>query len=426
MQYCLCSDRAIYKRGMYKSRVAIEYIIYLLFWGALFLSPFWGFILAGSASQVEWSNVYRFWIYLLPALILFYVNNNLLMPFLLMNKKRERHYLLYLICIIALAYLGSLIITSTRDVGNVPSHKRTARMMDRPGGRMPHREAPRMQVYATYTEAQQTIHSFFVENDAYNVKLSPPARGKNMPFAFLHPDNVQILLIVFVLAFNICVRLFFLTLRNDEHLREVEKEKLRTELDYLKYQINPHFFMNTLNNIHALIDIDSVKAQEAVIGLSKMMRHVLYDAHSAFVPLEKEIEFLNSYTELMRLRYTAALKVTTSFPPDVEGCFVPSLLFVSFLENAFKHGVAYNKESSISVSIVIDDDKICFNCFNSCVGNEAAKSDTQSHGGIGIDNVRKRLSLIYGESYSLEIEKKKSSFNVILKIPVRYDKVYNS
>ena len=118
---------------MYKSRVAIEYIIYLLFWGALFLSPFWGFILAGSASQVEWSNVYRFWIYLLPALILFYVNNNLLMPFLLMNKKRERHYLLYLICIIALAYLGSLIITSTRDVGNVPSHKRTARMMHRPG-----------------------------------------------------------------------------------------------------------------------------------------------------------------------------------------------------------------------------------------------------------------------------------------------------
>lgn len=347
------------------------------------------------------------------------------MPFLLMNKKRERHYLLYLICIIALAYFGSLIVTSTRDAA-VPPHKRGARMMDRPGGRMPHRQAPRMQVYATYTEAHRSIHSFFVENDAYNVKLSPPSRGKNLPYAFLHPDNVQILLIVFVLAFNICVRLFFLTLRNDEHLREVEKEKLRTELDYLKYQINPHFFMNTLNNIHALIDIDSVKAQEAVIGLSKMMRHVLYDAHSAFVPLEKEIEFLNSYVELMRLRYTAALKITTSFPPDVEGYHVPSLLFVSFLENAFKHGVSYNKESSISVSIFIDDDRICFNCFNSCSTGSAADNGSPSHGGIGIDNVRKRLSLIYGEAYSLEIEKKKSSFNVILKIPMRYDKVYNS
>ena len=412
---------------MYKSRVAIEYVIYLLFWGALFLSPFWGFILTGSGSVVEWDNVFKFWIYLLPALILFYVNNNLLMPFLLMNKKRERHYLLYLICIIALAYLGSLIVTSTRNDAIFPPHKRSARMMDHPDGRMPHRQAPRMPVYAIYTPAQPSIHSFFIDNASYEVKLSPPARGRNIPYVFLHPDNVQILLIVFVLAFNICVRLFFLTLRNDEHLREVEKEKLRTELDYLKYQINPHFFMNTLNNIHALIDIDSVKAQEAVIGLSKMMRHVLYDAHSAFVSLEKEIEFLNSYVELMRLRYTQALNIKTSFPPDIEGYSVPSLLFVSFLENAFKHGVSYNKESVISVGISIEKGYICFNCFNSCAKVAGAEnSNPTQQMGIGIDNVRKRLSLIYGEAHSLEIEKKKSSFNVILKIPVQYDKVYNS
>lgn len=412
---------------MYKSRVAIEYVIYLLFWGALFLSPFWGFILTGSGSVVEWDNVFKFWIYLLPALILFYVNNNLLMPFLLMNKKRERHYLLYLICIIALAYLGSLIVTSTRNDAIFPPHKRSARMMDHPDGRMPHRQAPRMPVYAIYTPAQPSIHSFFFDNTSYNIKMSPPSRGRNLPFAFLHPDSVQILLIVFVLAFNICVRLFFLTLRNDEHLREVEKEKLRTELDYLKYQINPHFFMNTLNNIHALIDIDSVKAQEAVIGLSKMMRHVLYDSHSAFVSLEKEIEFLNSYVELMRLRYTQALNIKTSFPPDIEGYSVPSLLFVSFLENAFKHGVSYNKESVISVGISIENGFICFNCFNSCAKVAGAEnSNPTQQMGIGIDNVRKRLSLMYGEAYSFEIEKKKSSFNVVLKIPVQYDKVYNS
>ena len=185
--------------------------------------------------------------------------------------------------------------------------------------------------------------------------------------------------------------------------------------------------MNTLNNIHALIDIDSVKAQEAVIGLSKMMRHVLYDAHSAFVSLEKEIEFLNSYVELMRLRYTQALNIKTSFPPDIEGYSVPSLLFVSFLENAFKHGVSYNKESVISVGISIEKGYICFNCFNSCAKVAGAEnSNPTQQMGIGIDNVRKRLSLIYGEAHSLEIEKKKSSFNVILKIPVQYDKVYNS
>ena len=391
------------------------------------MSPFWGFILTGSGSVVEWDNVFRFWIYLLPALILFYVNNNLLMPFLLMNKKRERHYLLYLICIIALAYLGSLIVTSTRNDAVLPPHRRSAHMMDHPNGRMPHRKAPRMPVYAIYIPAQPSIHSFFVDNTSYNIKMSPPSQDRNMPFVFLHPDSVQILLIVFVLAFNICVRLFFLTLRNDEHLREVEKEKLRTELDYLKYQINPHFFMNTLNNIHALIDIDSVKAQEAVIGLSKMMRHVLYDAHSAFVPLEKEIEFLNSYVELMRLRYTRALNIKTLFPHDIEGYYVPSLLFVSFLENAFKHGVSYNKESVISVGISIENGFICFNCFNSCAKEcNSENSNRTQQKGIGIDNVRKRLSLMYGEAYSFEIEKKRTCFNVVLKIPVQYDKVYNS
>ncbi len=413
--------RNIYLRGMYKGRVAIEYIIYFLFWVALFLSPFWGFILGHSTSAVEWELVFRFWVYLLPAFILFFVNNNLLMPFLLLNKKRERHYLLYLICIIALAYFGALLVTSARDDVNVPPHRRSAHMMARPNGGMPSRKAPRMQAYAIYTEAQPTIHSFFCENAPHNIKMSPPER--NMPFAFLHPDSVQILLIVFVLAFNICVRLFFLTLRNDDHLREVEKEKLRTELDYLKYQINPHFFMNTLNNIHALIDIDASRAQEAVIGLSKMMRYVLYDAHSQLVLLQKEIEFINSYVELMRLRYTSALKIKTSFPPVAEEYYVPSLLFVSFLENAFKHGVSHNQESSIDVAVSVENERIRFSCSNSSAG-EGNATQERSHSGIGIDNVRKRLSLIYGEDYSLEIEKNKIKFSVILKIPAQYDKVY--
>lgn len=410
---------------MCKGKVAIEYIIYFLFWGALFLSPFWGFILGGSTSAVEWSKVYRFWLYLLPALILFFVNNNLLMPFLLFKKRSERHYLWYLICIIALAYSGYVIVTSAIN-GGMDNKRRSMYAMERPGGRMPKREAPRMYVFVKYFRTQSTIHDFFYENTPINVKMPPPAeKGKELPIVFWHPDSVQILLIVFVLVFNICVRLFFLILRNDDRLREVEKEKLRTELDYLKYQINPHFFMNTLNNIHALIDIDTNKAQAAVIGLSKMMRHVLYDAHSAFVSLEKEIEFLKSYIELMRLRYTDALNIQTSFPQNIEGASVPSLLFVSFLENAFKHGVSYNQRSTITVNICIDD-KISFRCSNNCAEKIEAGNADRSYSGIGIDNVRKRLSLIYGEDYSLEIEKNRTKFSVMLKIPMQHDEMSNS
>lgn len=406
---------------MYKSRISIEYVIYILFWGALFLSPFWGFILGGSSSAVEWTQVFKFWLYLLPALVLFFINNNLLMPFLLLVKKRERYYLLCLICIIALVYLSFVIASATGGASSM--QKRDMHSMERPRGEMPGRKAPRMYVYSKYTGTQSTIHDFFCENNAVSVKMSPPTdKDRGFQAALLHPDTVQILLIVFVLAFNICVRLFFLTLRADERLREVEKAKLRTELDYLKYQINPHFFMNTLNNIHALIDIDATKAQEAVIGLSKMMRHVLYEAHLPMVPLEKEIEFLNSYVELMRLRYTSALKIKTMFPLNAERYSVPSLLFVSFLENAFKHGVSYTKKSNIDVAIEVDESVICFRCSNNCAGNDDAVE--QPYSGIGIENVRKRLNLIYGDEHSLEIEKSSTSFCVILKLPVKYDKMY--
>ncbi|MBQ8271063.1 MAG: histidine kinase [Bacteroidaceae bacterium] len=405
------------------SRRTTEYLIYFLFWGALILSPFWGINLKAPLETVDWDQIFKFWAYLSPALILFFINNNLLMPFLL-YKKGGLHYLLHLICIMALVYFGSVFVAST--VGresNSPPHRE---MRHKPkDGRM--RKGPAMEVYAKYYNVQATVHDFFSDNYSYQIKKHRPPKDKvkALPYALVHPDSVQILIIVFTLIFNICVRLFFLTLRSDEHLKELEKQKLRTELNFLKYQINPHFFMNTLNNIHALIDIDKDKAQESLIGLSKMMRHVLYEASASFVNLSKEIEFLNSYVELMRLRYTKALKVECSFPEQCEEYFVPSLLFVSFVENAFKHGVAYNGKSDIKIDMSVNDGLIRFSCSNSCVAGK--KSDEKkSYSGIGIDNVRKRLSLIYGEDYSLEIKRDKKIFCVTLKIPVQNDKMYIS
>ena len=142
-------------------------------------------------------------------------------------------------------------------------------------------------------------------------QLPPPSFGVWMFFS--HPKNVRILLTLFVLVFNVCVRLLFFSIRRDESIKELEKEKLRSELEYLKYQVNPHFFMNSLNNIHALIDIDKDKAQAAVQELSGLMRYLLYDKASMFVPLEKEISFLKNYIELMRLRYTDKLELNTDF-----------------------------------------------------------------------------------------------------------------
>ena len=366
----------------------VEYVIYLLFWSVLLLSPLLGAFIkyafqGDNAFLPTTDELLSFWKFLLPAIILFFINNNILMPFLL-DKKRGRHLVLYLLCIVVV----SAIVFVAFPVNN-----------------------PSLPVASNI---EQLPHSL-------------PKGERKVWMFFSDSRNVRILLSLFALVFNICVRLFFFTIRRDESIKEMEKEKLRSELEYLKYQINPHFFMNSLNNIHALIDIDKVKAQKTVVELSKMMRYVLYDKSSMLVPLEKEIQFLGCYIDLMRLRYTDKLEITTEFSAEPNGVYVPSLLYMQFLENAFKHGVTYKKKSLIEVSLKADEaaDNVVFICRNTLpeVPNASA---LHASGGIGVENARKRLELLYGDKAQLHISNTGEWYNVELKIPIQYDQVYNS
>lgn len=331
-----------------------------------------------------------FWGFLLPALILFFINNNILMPFLL-YKKRGRHFVLYLLCVV----VASAIVFMAFPV-------------DEPGF---------LHLQGLPADAPPPV--------AGAEQLPPPSFGVWMFFS--HPKNVRILLTLFVLVFNVCVRLFFFTIRRDESIKELEKEKLRSELEYLKYQINPHFFMNSLNNIHALIDIDKDKAQTAVQELSGLMRYVLYEKSAMFVPIEKEISFIKDFIELMRLRYTDKLEVSTHFTSEAKGVNVPSLLFMQFVENAFKHGVTYVRKSFISVSLLVDEacENVVFSCRNT-VPDTAKVAVSPASGGIGIENAKKRLDLLFGNKAELRISNADGWYDVELKIPIEYDKVYNS
>ena len=390
----------------YKKR-SVEYIIYLLFWSVLLLSPLFGAFIKNAFYKDDTflptvDELVAFWAFLLPAIILFFINNNILMPFLL-YKKKGRHFVLYLLCVIvagAIVFMAfpvdnpGFLGAQGAPIGNMPP---------------PPFEAPP----AAPDVEQMPPPPFFGERDVW--------------MFFSHPKNIRILLMLFVLIFNICVRLFFFTIRRDESIKELEKEKLRSELEYLKYQINPHFFMNSLNNIHALIDIDKDKAQAAIQELSGLMRYVLYDKSSMYVSLEKEICFLRNYIELMRLRYTDKLELNTDFPIEPHGVFVPSLLFTQFVENAFKHGVTYTKKSVISMSLSIDEATgyVLFACRNT-VADAAKLSSLPSEGGIGIENTRKRLELLYDGKAELSISNADGWYNVELKIPIQYDKVYNN
>ena len=386
----------------YKKRT-VEYIIYLLFWSVLLLSPLFGAFIKSAFYKDDTflptvGELVAFWAFLLPAIILFFINNNILMPFLL-YKKKGRHFVLYLLCVVVVAAIVFMAFPVDQPL--------YWGLQGAPAGNMP-------------------PPPFDARPIAPDVELMPPPPflgERDVWMFFSHPKNIRILLMLFVLIFNICVRLFFFTIRRDESIKELEKEKLRSELEYLKYQVNPHFFMNSLNNIHALIDINKEKAQSAIQELSGLMRYVLYDKSSMYVPLEKEISFLRNYIELMRLRYTDKLQLNVAFTSEPQGVFVPSLLFMQFVENAFKHGVTYKKKSFINVSLDIDEagEYVFFVCRNTLP--DAVKA---TQGGIGVENARKRLELLYGGKASLRIDNVGEWYNVELKIPIQYDKVYNS
>lgn len=234
-----------------------------------------------------------------------------------------------------------------------------------------------------------------------------PAPLIRPPFLLIH-----IIVAILLVGFNLTIRLFLKSLHDEEILKELEHQHLESELQYLKYQLNPHFFMNTLNNIHALVDIDGEKAKQTILELSKLMRYVLYEANKSRISLEREIQFLENYIALMRLRYTEQLTIKTNFPVIVPDIQIPPLLFITLLENAFKHGVSYQESSYIEVSITRTDEGIAFACHNSkhtCTAHE--------HHGIGIENIKKRLHLLYGNNYTFTLTEDASSYHVLLIIP---------
>lgn len=217
---------------------------------------------------------------------------------------------------------------------------------------------------------------------------------------------------VLVTGFSLGLRVMNKLGQNEKERKELEKEKLNSELAFLKNQISPHFFFNTLNNIYSLIGIDQNEAQESVHKLSKLMRYLLYESEHGESKLSDEISFLNHYIDLMKLRLSNKVELSVSLPENGSGISIPPLLFIPFIENAFKHGISYREHSFVDIQMKVDGNNIFFSVRNSV--RESQKGIEGQHSGIGLENVKKRLSLLFPNTHQLKIEEGTDEFKVEL------------
>ena len=241
----------------------------------------------------------------------------------------------------------------------------------------------------------------------------PPDGGRHprgsMPMT---PEVMKFVMGLLVLGVNLGVKYYVKSLRSERMMAQMKAENLERQLETLRYQINPHFFMNTLNNIHALVDIDPEQAKTSIEEFSKMMRFILYEGDRPTIPLSKELEFLRHYVALMKMRYADSVRIDLSLPEDDSGAEVPPLVLASFVENAFKHGISYEKPSFVRLAVSLEGGKIAFKCVNSRQGEEQVRSH-----GVGLANVRGRLDLLYGDRYTLHIDQNAEVYDILLLLP---------
>lgn len=356
-----------------------EHFIYTLMWILIYISPFMGTYMRMSSNphiEFSWYEVLNAWKFDTVWLVLFAVHNFMLAPLLILKRRT----ILYVTLSFALVGVAMGILWFLR-----PAYH--------------HHRLPR------YSRHERVLYRD-------NIADFRP----DEPFPFFGPGElVAAFGGLLLMGMNLGVKLYFKSQEDTKLLTQIDKHNLERQLEYLKYQVNPHFFMNTLNNIHALVDIDPERAKTTIVELSKMMRYILYEGNNRLIPLPREVQFLNNYVQLMRLRYTDKVSIRMSAPSNLPDVMIPPLLLIMFVENAFKHGISYRTESFVYITVDVKDDRLKFVCSNS---KQHLTVKEKSGGGMGLVNVRRRLDLLFQDTYTLKIEDRENEYDVSLDLPL--------
>ena len=398
-----------------------EHIIYTSIWLLLYISPLASLYMRMSSNPditFSWHEILNAWEFNTVWLVLMLIHNFLLLPILILKRRTWQYLMLASALLISCTFASFLI---------------------RPAG-------PRFDDKDKRMEMSDTNYYICGESDSCHAPglcqkmehdpkedmcRKPIHGGKPFPRPRYNPDELRPISPVpmlgpgeavaffgglMLMGLNLGVKLYFKTQEDREQRERLEKQDLERQLEYLRYQVNPHFFMNTLNNIHALVDINPERAKTTIVELSKMMRYILYEGDKKYIPVQREALFLNNYIELMRLRYSSRVSINLDIPEMMPDVMLPPLLLIIFVENAFKHGVSYAAPSFIDIKVEVTQDKLKFRCRNS--RQEQKPDEKKKKGGVGLANARRRLDLLFHDKYSLEIKEDDKEYDVQLEIPL--------
>lgn len=340
--------------------------LHILAWAILFFLPAY-FLFSDPDSNHFFKII--FYIQAFAYALIFYLNYFWLLPKFFFSKKRGLYVLWSAVLIVGLyvviEFSNSLIFTS---------------------------------------ESKKFADKFNTLAKEYNIP-KPPRNGHIINYMFTS---------ILISGFSIGLRVSGKLIQEEKQRKEADKEKLNAELALLKNQISPHFFFNTLNNIYSLVEINTDDAQKAILKLSKLMRYLLYESENGNTLLSREIEFMKNYIDLMILRLNSKVNLSVSIPEKYNDVAIAPLLFISFIENAFKHGISYREKSFIEIALNVNKSTIEFRCANSI--NNHKDDSNENIAGIGLENVRKRLMLLYPNNHTLTISSKDDIYEVSLTI----------
>jgi hypothetical protein len=361
----------------------IETLLFGVIWMGIFSIPFfnqWGY------QSLDWEKLLTEWLRILGFFVVFLVNIMILIPKYLIRQEYKNYVISAVVLIAGVSIIGIFLnsLLFPHPVAMPPM---------RLGSGIPMELGSGMPAPIGFKPERKTDPESLSLYTAANVIISFLIVGSSTTFKVIGQWLIA-----------------------DDRRKDIEKEQLKTELAFLRHQVSPHFFMNTLNNIHSLIDINAEDAKDAVIRLSTMMRYLLYDTSQGLTSLKKEIGFIESYISLMQLRFSKHVMVTLEIPDEMPDIQIPPMLFISLLENAFKHGVSYQNDSFVLFKLDIVDHRLSCIIKNS---KHSKISDTVSrYSGIGLANMKKSLELLFGKDYEFVTHETETEYKVLLIVPI--------